>query len=186
LERAQTLNLSKTHLLLIALALLLLVSGTFYINSFNAKSDVKKVDRATILFPVKVGNVTVVKALVGEKGIEAIKSIHWNPNALTGLINGSVVIYSDGSVLWISALRNASIAEELEKRMVSRIVQFQGELPYGVPIPHKVGNTTFYIIPDLRQRVHVLWREGKYLIWLQLGADGIKIFKELVKMYSSK
>ncbi len=152
--------------------------NNFLANSSNSTAQLK--------FPLVIGNVTVVKALVGQEGINAIRSLHWHPNAIKGLEDGAVVMYSDGSIAWIAVFRNDSIASKLLNEMISKIKEYQGELPYAVPIPHKVGNMTFYIIPDVRNRVHVLWQEGRYLIWVQMGKQGVNVLNALIKYYWKK
>ncbi|UXD22017.1 hypothetical protein IPA_00920 [Ignicoccus pacificus DSM 13166] len=176
----------KSSLPLLVVIALGIVADVYLFNTTYHPQSPATSTTSILTFPERIGNVTVLKAYVGNEGIEKIKSIHWDPEALKGLVNGAVVIYSDGSIAWIAELKSPVIAKKLEDEMVNRIAQLQGKLPYGTPIPHQIGNTTFYIIPDVRDRVHILWREGRYLIWLELGSQGVKVLNAYIKYYWGK
>jgi len=164
--------------LIVIIALGIIADVYLYKTTYSQRED-----ESLVPFPTKIGNVTVLKAYVGEKGLNKIKSIHWSPKALAGLKGGAVIIYSDGSITWISLLESTTLAKDLELKMVNKIIEYQGQLPYGAPIKHSYGNFTFYIIPDVRGKTHVLWREGRYLIWLEMGKEGTKVLNALSKFY---
>jgi len=127
----------------------------------------------------KYDGIKVIKYAVGSKAIEMIKSIHWHPEDLKGMVNGVVALYDDGSVLWLALFKDPKTANSLEQKMVNAINRAQGRIPYLRPIPHE----GFYIIPDVRGSYHVLWREGRCLIWLQLGNKGMELLKYVYQFY---
>ncbi len=124
-------------------------------------------------------DIKVVRYLIGESAIEAIRNLHWHPQAIVGIKDAIVAMYSDGSVLWLAYFNNSTIASLLEQKMINAIDKDQGRIPYLKPIPHE----GFYIIPDVRGPYHVLLQEGRCLIWLQLGERGVKLLKEIYNFY---
>ncbi|NPA85082.1 MAG: hypothetical protein GXO07_03640 [Crenarchaeota archaeon] len=123
----------------------------------------------------------IAKIFVGEKAIEMVRSIHWNPEALKGIVNATVVFYSDGSVLWETKLKDEKTAETLLSRMLNAIKKNQGKIPYLSPVEHKINGTTIYFIADVRGPAHALFRKGDVLVWLQFGRNGMQYLKELLR-----
>ncbi|GEM_PF-2790333 len=127
----------------------------------------------------KYDDVRVIKYLSGEDAINAIRGLHWHPGKIVDIEDAVVAVYNDGSILWLALFSNSTIAKRLEERMINAILKAQGRIPYLKPIPHE----GFYIIPDVRGPYHLLWQEGRCLIWLQLGEEGMKLFKAIYSFY---
>ena len=123
----------------------------------------------------------VARMYVGEKAIQMVKSIHWHPKAIKDIVNATVVFYKDGSVLWETQSRNWREAQELLAEMIRAIKLNQGELPYLIPVRHEINGTVVYFIADVRGPVHALFRKGNLLIWLEMGLNGTKYLKELLR-----
>ncbi len=124
-------------------------------------------------------NIRVVRFLLGRDAIKAIRDLHWHPNDIVGIKDAVVATYNDGSILWLALFNNSTIAKRLEQKMINAINKAQGKIPYLKPIPHE----GFYIIPDVRGPYHLLWQEGKCLIWLELGKEGMQLLKAIYNFY---
>ena len=162
----------------IALGIIIPIVLVATILTLNAKEEEGP------LFPMEVEGVKAIKYATGEQAIRMVMSIHWNPQAIKGVEDASVVLYSDGSRLWVTVFGSEEQAKELLSEMVNKISRFEAQLPYGKPIPHTFEGVTVYLIPDKRGGMHALWASGRYLVWLELGQKGIDLLKELIEYYS--
>ncbi len=170
-------KVGKKYFLALPIVLTILILATFLLPKGSQSEKVS--------FPMEIGEVKALKYATGEEAIKMVMSIHWNPKALKGIEDAAVVLYSDGSRLWVTVFKSEDQALKLLNEMVSKISQYEAELPYGTPIPHAFEGVKVYFIPDKRGGMHALWASGKYLIWLELGQDGINVLKALIKYYSS-
>ncbi len=168
-------KIDKKYLLLVVIptALVLAYALTAQTHAGNA-----------VLFPKEIEGVKAIKYAVGEEAIKMVMSIHWNPQAIKGIKNAAVVLYSDGSRLWVTVFKDGKEAAKMLNEMVTKIERFEAQLPYGKPIPHTFEGARIYFIPDKRGGMHALWASGKYLIWLEMGQNGIELLKGLIEYYS--
>ncbi len=105
----------------------------------------------------------------GEEAISMVKSIHWNPGAIN-VSDALVIMYSDGVRVWVSITPRAG---ELLDRMMDKIMEYQGRVPFVPAHDLEVSGVRVYLMYDSNSpgKVHALWARGDLLVWVEVPGE---------------
>ncbi len=111
----------------------------------------------------------VIEVYSGREAVEMVKGLHWNPAAVN-VSDALVVIYSDGVRVWVSVTPQA---DELLDRMMSKIMEYQGRVPFVPAHDVEVGGVRVYLMYDASSpgKVHTLWARGDLLVWVEVPGE---------------
>ncbi len=144
---------------------------------------------AARLVPDELAGYKLLHLVEGEKALEIIKGIHWEPGDIR-LINAAIAEYgANGSIafrLWVGVSNDACL---LVETMAQRMKMYENVLPYTAPVNHTLAGHLVYFSRDKRDsRIHAFWCEGKYVIWLEAyDMNAIPdALKQLFTFYASR
>ncbi len=164
--------------------LVVLVSLAVAVASFSIYFYLEK-HSGDIGYPSQLpGGYKPVSVIRGEEAVAATRGLHWNPSDIP-VTRAVIVTYADGTRLWAS--RVSGDACSVLARMVSAMRMHEAELPYTAPIEHSVDGVTVYFSMDKRTGgLHALWCSHGLVIWVQLGASGLRGLETIIEYYKSR
>jgi len=161
--------------ILIGMLLVAIFIGVFYYSNTNNKIDVG------LDYPYKLPDGSVVSNVIyGDKAVSMVKNLHWSPEKLV-ITNAVVLEYTDGSRIWITV---SNMSNQLLKNMVSKIMEYEGSLPFKIIHNITVSGINAILMSDLNDagKIHVVWVKNDLLVWAEIRMSNLDLLSKTISL----
>ena len=156
-----TRNRLLSYLLLVAGVAVLTGTVLYYLHIKQAENNALENS-----VPQEIAGLPLTQPIAGQEAIENIQQLHGKEFPL---VDGSVAIYGDRSViLWVSDAGSISAAADLTELMRIRIAE--GHSPFQELGNFELDDFVIYELEGMGQ-VHYYWQSENLVLWL--AVDGI-------------
>ena len=178
-------QVARTRLILIAVGAALIAVGLLVYSAHSVvRSSVATSSPSSMPLPPRIlGGYRLEAIVTGEKAVEMVSRIHWEPIRVDDAV---IARYGSdtGFIVWVARVHDAC---RLVHMMAEKMRKYADMLPYTAPTNITHGGITFYVSIDKRNGSrHIFWCEDGYVIWLQaIGVTDQQLIDAIVSLVST-